>query len=194
MKRSDIIQAAAAIFRRKGFHGTSMQEIADAVGLQKASLYHHITSKQDILFAILEQALDLLIADMRAVVDSDLSPEEKLKLAMQVYMGRLTEDADLAAVLLLEHRSLEDKLRRKHVRRRDRYEGLWRQIIHEGIEQGAFRSVDVPLVAFAILGVQNWMITWYKEGGRLQALEIADHFSDLFLRGLRAQGKGKSHD
>ncbi len=193
MKRGDIIQAAAAIFRRKGYHGTSMQDIADAVGLQKASLYHHITSKQDILFAILEQALDLLIADMRAVVDSDLTPEEKLKLAMQVYMGRLSEDADLAAVLLLEHRSLEHKLRQKHIQRRDRYERLWRQILEEGIADGSFRPVDVPLVAFAILGVQNWMITWYREGGRFQVLEIADHFSDLFLRGLRAQGQGGKH-
>jgi AcrR family transcriptional regulator len=184
MRRSDIIQAAATIFRKKGFHATSMQDIADAVDLQKASLYHHVTSKQDILFTILEQALDLLIADMRAVVDSEMSPEEKLKLAMQVYIGRLAEDHDLSSVLLLEHRSLEHRLLERHNKRRDRYEGLWRKILQEGLEQGVFRQVDVPVVAFAILGVQNWMITWFKEDGRLTALELADHFSDLFLRGL----------
>ncbi|NIM93845.1 MAG: TetR family transcriptional regulator [Anaerolineales bacterium] len=184
MRRSDIIQAAAQIFRQKGYHATSMQDIADAVQLQKASLYHHVTSKQDILFTILEQALDLLIADMHSVVESELSPDEKLRLAMQVYMGRLAEDADLSAVLLLEHRSLEHKLRSRHVKRRDRYEGLWRQIVKEGVEKGVFRPVDVAVVSFAILGVQNWMITWFREGGKYSALELADHFSDLFLRGL----------
>ena len=185
MQRSDIIQAAAQIIREKGYHGTSMQDIADAVNLQKASLYHHVTSKQDILFAILEQALDMLISDMRAVVDSDLNPEEKLRLAMQVYMGRLTEDADLATVLLLEHRSLEDNLRTRHNTRRDRYESLWREIIQDGVSRGVFRPVDITVATFAILGVQNWMITWFKSGGRLSALELSDHFSDLFLRGLR---------
>jgi AcrR family transcriptional regulator len=185
MQRSDIIQAAAQIIRQKGYHATSMQDIADAVQLQKASLYHHITSKQDILFAILEQALDMLIADMQSVVSAELKPEEKLQMAMQVYMGRLSEDADLSAVLLLEHRSLESKMRKRHTERRDRYEGLWRRIIKEGVEKGSFRPVDVSVVTFAILGVQNWMITWYREGGRYSATEIADHFSDLFLRGLR---------
>jgi AcrR family transcriptional regulator len=189
MQRSDIIQAAAQIIREKGYHGTSMQDIADEVKLQKASLYHHVTSKQDILFTILEQALDLLISDMREVVDSELNPEEKLRLAMQIYMGRLSEDADLATVLLLEHRSLEDKLRTRHTARRDRYELLWRKIIQEGIDVGAFRSVDVNVATFAILGVQNWMITWFKAGGRLSELELSDQFSDLFLRGLRADRK-----
>ncbi len=192
MQRSDIIQAAAQIIREKGYHGTSMQDIADAVQLQKASIYHHVESKQDILFTILEQALDMLIADMRAVVDSDLSPEEKLQLAMQVYMGRLTEDADLSTVLLLEHRSLEDELRVQHIKRRDRYEVLWRQIIQDGVDQGFFRPVDVSVVAFALLGVQNWMITWFKSGGKYSALELADHFSDLFLRGLRKEKGGST--
>jgi AcrR family transcriptional regulator len=186
MQRSDIIQAAAQIIREKGYHGTSMQDIAHAVQLQKASLYHHVTSKQDILFTILEQALDLLIADMQAVVDSDMNPEDKLRSAMQVYIGRLTEDADLATVLLLEHRSLEDRLRTRHNTRRDRYESLWRKLIREGIQGGVFRPVDITVTTFAILGIQNWMITWFKSGGRLSASELAEYFSDLFLRGLQA--------
>jgi hypothetical protein len=122
---------------------------------------------------------------MRAVVDSDLSPEEKLRLAMQVYMGRLTEDADLATVLLLEYRSLQENLRSRHAIRRDRYENLWRKVVEEGVEAGAFRQVDISITTFAIMGVQNWMITWYREGGRMTALELSDHFSELFLEGLR---------
>ncbi|OGO20772.1 MAG: hypothetical protein A2Z14_19305 [Chloroflexi bacterium RBG_16_48_8] len=187
MQRSDIIQAAAQIIREKGYHGTSMQDIADAVQLQKASIYHHVESKQDILFTILEQALDMLIADMRAVVDSDPSQKEKLQLAMQVYMGRLAEDPDLSTVLLLEHRSLEHDLRVQHIKRRDRYEAFWRQIVQEGVDLGVFRPLDVSVVTFALLGIQNWMITWFKAGDRYSALELSDHFSDLFLRGLRKE-------
>lgn len=190
MQRDDILKAAAQIFREKGYHATSMQDIADAVRLQKASLYHHIKGKQEILLSILNLVLDLLIADMHAVVDSDLPPEEKLRLAMHVYIGRLTEDIDLATVLLLEHRNLERSLRARHEARRDRFENLWRAVIREGVEAGVFRRVDPAVVGFALLGVQNWMITWFKEGGRLTPPELADQFADIFMRGLMAGGSG----
>lgn len=184
MQRSDIIQAAAQIFRQKGFHATSMQEIADAVKLQKSSLYHHIPSKQDILLTILDYALDLLIADMQTVVEGDLPPEDKLRRAVHVYVDRLTEDADLATVLLMEHRSLEPELKQGHIERRDRYEALWRELIEEGIEKGAFRSMDPKVAGFALLGVQNWMLTWYRADGKLQASDLADQFVDVFLNGF----------
>ena len=184
MQRSDIIQAAAQIFRQKGYHGTSMQDIADSVHLQKASLYHHISGKQEILVDILDRALDLLIKDIEAVAKSEITPEEKVRQAMQAYVGRLTEDIDLAAVLLQEHRSLENDLHAAHIARRDRLESIWREILQEGIKSGDFRHTDEVITTFAILGVLNWMITWYQPGGRLTAQEIANQFGDIFLRGL----------
>lgn len=186
MQRDDIIQAAAQIFRQKGYHAASMQDIADAVSLQKASLYHHVESKQDILLSIFDQVLDLLIEDLEQVVQSDLSPDRKLQQAMQVYVERLTKDTDLAAVLLFDYRSLDPSLRSRQNARRDTYEGLWRQIVREGIETGVFRQVDEAMTVFALLGLQNWMMTWYRVEGRLSASAIADHFSDLILVGLRA--------
>lgn len=189
MQRSDIIHAAAQIFRKKGFHATSMQEIADAVNLQKASLYHHVPSKQDILLTILDQALDLLIADMQAVVDSDLAPEDKLRRAVHVYIDRLTEDADLATVLLMEHRSLDPALKSGHIQRRDRYEALWRQLIEEGIRQNAFRGMDAKVAGFALLGVQNWMLTWYRGDGGMKAADLADQFVSIFLNGFLVPGE-----
>lgn len=184
MQRDDIIQAAAQIFRQKGYHAASMQDIADAVHLQKASLYHHVDSKQEILLTILDTALDLLIDDLHMVVESNLEPDQKLRQAMRVYIGRLTENADLAAVLLFEYRNLEPELRARHVQRRDRYESLWRQLIKEGMASGYFRATDEALATFALMGVQNWMMTWYREEGRLSAESLADLFCELFLRGL----------
>ncbi|MCJ7823352.1 MAG: TetR/AcrR family transcriptional regulator, partial [Anaerolineales bacterium] len=190
MQRMDIIQAAAQIFRQKGYHGTSMQDIADAVHLQKASLYHHITGKQEILVAILDQALELLIDDMQAVVNSTHTPQEKIRLAMRTYVHRLTQDLDLATVLLMEHRSLDEELRAIHIERRDRFEALWRGIVEEGIDSSVFRPVDARLTSFAFLGVLNWMITWYRHEGSLSGEQIADRFADLLLAGLIEPGQG----
>jgi AcrR family transcriptional regulator len=190
MQRVDIIQAAAQIFRQKGYHGTSMKDIADAVHLQKASLYHHVTGKQDILVTILDQALDLLIDDMEQVAYSNVSPQEKIRAAMRTYVKRLTEDIDLATVLLMEHRSLDDDLRVIHVDRRDRFEALWRGIVQEGIDTGVFRPVDARLTSFAFLGVLNWLITWYRQDGSLSGEQIADRFAELLLSGLVEPGAG----
>lgn len=190
MQRVDIIQAAAQIFRQKGYHGTSMKDIADAVNLQKASLYHHVTGKQDILVTILDQALDLLIDDMEQVAYSNLAPQEKIRAAMRTYVKRLTEDIDLATVLLMEHRSLDDDLRVIHVDRRDRFEALWRGIVQEGIDTGVFRPVDARLTSFAFLGVLNWLITWYRQDGSSSGEQIADRFAELLLSGLVEPGAG----
>lgn len=191
MQRADIVQAAAQIFRQKGYHATSMQDIADAVHLQKASLYHHIESKQEILLEILDAALDRLTADISAVVESDLSPTVKLRLALKAYTLRLNEDRDLASVLLLEYRGLEPGLRARHIARRDRIDLLWRRLVREGIDAGEFRRVDPTLTSFALLGVQNWMITWFRDNGRLTAAQAAEGFADLFLKGLLAGGEGQ---
>lgn len=188
MSREDILLSAAQIFRQKGFHGTSMQDIADAVHLQKASLYHHIRSKQEILLGILDEALDTLIADVQPIVASDLPPADKLGAAMRIYIDRMTRHADLAAVLLLEHRSLEPAMQTEHIARRDRFEALWREIIRQGVAQGSFRPVDEAVLSFALLGVQNWLITWYREGGRYTPEQLADQFIELFQRGLQADG------
>ena len=190
LQRDEIILSAAQIFREKGYHATSMQDIADSVQLQKASLYHHISSKQEILLAVLDRALDVLIEDIEPIVDSNLPPEEKLKLAMTRYIERVTGSADLAAVLLLEHRSLEPQLRARHISRRDRFEDLWRKLVREGVEQGEFRPMDPSIVAFALLGVQNWLITWYREGGRLSGSQLADQFAEIFLHGMSTNSSG----
>jgi AcrR family transcriptional regulator len=184
MQREEILAAAAQIFRDKGYHATSMQDIAEAVHLQKGSLYHHIRSKEEILASLLDRALDLLILSMQEVMASPLSVEEKLRSAMRMYADNIAVHSDLAAVLLLEYRNLSPRLRARHMGRRDRFEALWRELIRQGMQQGVFRTSDEKLVALAILGVQNWMLTWYRAEGPLSAAELSNRFADLFLNGL----------
>lgn len=184
MTRDDLLEASALIFSQKGFHGTSMQNIASAVHLQKASLYHHVSSKQEILLGVLDKALDLLIERMQAVIDLNLPPDQKLRQAICTYLGSMIERRDLASVLLLEHRSLEDQYRLQHTPRRDRFERMWRDLVLAGQEVGAFTTQDPDMAARALLGVMNWTITWYNPDGALSVEQISYLYADLFLHGL----------
>ena len=184
MSRENILQAAAHIFQKKGYHATSMQDIADAVDLKKGSLYHHVDSKQDILFALLNEALELILERLQFVAEQDIPSEQKVRQAMGAYFSFLAENPSLSSVLLLEYRSLEEEYKKLHIPRRDQVDQLWQTLISEGSSQGDFHSLEPGLVSKALLGVLNWTITWYREDGPLSAEQIADQFTDLFLVGL----------
>ena len=188
MTKDEILQAAAQIFRLKGFHAASMQDIADAVQLRKASLYHHVTSKQEILVDLLDHAMDLLIARAEEIHAQPAGPAERLRMAVHSYLGTLIENRDLAAVLLLEYRSLEPEFRARHQPRRDEYEYLWREIVAALVKENGNQDVDVPLIVRTILGGINWSITWYQPGGQYTGAEIADRMADFFIAGLMRPG------
>jgi len=190
MSRDAILDAAAQIFRQKGYHAASMQDIARAVNLQKASLYHHVSSKQEILLELLERALKVISSQVIAVGEQDLPPDEKLRQMMRCYLRLLAEQNDLAAVLLFEHRSLDRRSHARHVPSRDRFEALWRQVIEDGVASGMFVCPDPALAVRGLMGVMNWTITWYRPDGELGTDQIADQFAAIFLDGLRNDHAG----
>jgi AcrR family transcriptional regulator len=185
MTRDDILEAAAQVFRQKGFHGASMANIADAVNLQKASLYHHVSSKQEILFELLDRALELLLERISPIASMDLPADERLGRMIREYLQILAENTDLSAVLLFEHRSLEGRQHARHVPNRDKFENLWRDVLRDGVRTRQFVCDDIALSARAILGILNWTITWYRPNGSLTVEQIADHYSNLLLNGLK---------
>lgn len=187
MTKQEILLAAAQVFGEKGYHAASMQDIADAVRLQKPSLYHHVKGKQELLAGILDQALDMLIERMQAVVTQDAPAGEKIRGALVAYQQAMAEFPDLAAVLLLEHRSLDPARRKDHVRKRDQFEAMWADLIKAGVQDGEFACEDPRLAAKALLGVANWTVTWFRPSGRLSAGEIARVNADLLLNGLRTR-------
>ena len=184
MTREDILEAAAQVFRQKGFHGASMANIAEAVNLQKASLYHHVSSKQEILFELLDRALELLLERISPIATQSIPADERLRLMIREYLQILAENTDLSAVLLFEHRSLEGKQHARHVPNRDKFEALWRDVLAEGVRSKRFVCADVALAARAILGIMNWTITWYRPNGDLTIKQIADQYANLLLNGL----------
>ncbi|MFN2281310.1 MAG: TetR/AcrR family transcriptional regulator [Anaerolineales bacterium] len=187
MTLENILQAAAQIFQEKGYHATSMQDIANAVDLQKGSLYHYVDSKQDILYALLDQALSLILERLQAVVSEELAPQEKIRQAMRSYFSFLAENPSLSSVLLLEYRSLEPIYKQKHIPLRDQVDHIWQEILEEGNMKGEFNAPETGLISKALLGVLNWTITWYREDGPLTAEQIADQFTDLFFTGILAR-------
>ncbi|MCX6081869.1 MAG: TetR/AcrR family transcriptional regulator [Chloroflexi bacterium] len=185
MSREAILESAAQVIRQKGFHAASMADIAEAVQLQKASLYHHFSSKQDILLELLDRALDMVIEGMAGVMAQNLPADQKLRVAVRLYLKTLSEQGDLVSVLLMEHRSLDPEYHSKHIPHRDRFEQMWRELIQEGADTGVFIVENIPLTTRGLMGVMNWTITWYKPDGALSIDQIADHFTDLFLTGLK---------
>jgi TetR/AcrR family transcriptional regulator, cholesterol catabolism regulator len=184
MTRDDILEAAAQVFRQKGFHGASMADIAEAVNLQKASLYHHVTSKQEILFEILDRALVLLLERISPLAHRDLPADERLRQMICEYLQILAENTDLSAVLLFEHRSLDGRQHARHLPNRDKFEALWREVLQDGVRTKRLVCEDAAVTARAILGIMNWTITWYRPNGALTIRQIADQYSNLLLNGL----------
>lgn len=189
ISRDHILESAAEVFSLKGYNGASMADIAEAVGLQKATLYHHFGSKQEILAELLDRAMSIVTGNMAQVLQMESSPDEKLKTAIRTYLQVLCEQPDLSSVLLFEYRSLEKEFYKRHIRNRDMFEKMWRDLVKVGIDSGELHSESVSMTVWALLGVMNWTITWYRPDGKLSAEEISDLFSNLFLDGLRSHKK-----
>lgn len=184
MTREDILDAAAQVFRQKGFHGASMSAIAEAVNLQKASLYHHVSSKQEILLALLERALGLLTEHIAQIADQELPADKKLHQMMSAYLKALADNSDLSTVLLFEHRSLDKKSHARHIPQRDKFEGLWRDVLNEGVRAKIFDCKDTDMTVRALMGIMNWTLTWYRPDGDKPIEQIADEYADLLFHGL----------
>lgn len=184
MTRQDILDAAAQVFRQKGFHGASMNDIANTVHLRKASLYHHVSSKQEILLEILDQALEMLLTRISTITESNEPADKKLQLMIREYLQILVDNIDLAAVLLFEHRSLDRRKHARHIPNRDKFEALWRDTLAEGVRTKIIKCDDLGLATRALLGIMNWTITWYNPKGEKTIEQVADDYAKLLLNGL----------
>ncbi|HCJ10839.1 MAG TPA: TetR/AcrR family transcriptional regulator [Clostridiales bacterium] len=186
-KEEQILEVAMKVFRERGYHAASMQEIADAVGMQKGSLYYYISGKQELLFMILDRAIDTITARVEEIYRSDLSPKEKLWQAIVNHVEVVSERQDMLTILLRERHALSPNQQAVIDEKRVAYERLFQRILTEGVRAGEFREMDVKIVSFGILGMCNWLYQWYSSEGRLSAKEIGDIFADIVFRGVVVQ-------
>lgn len=185
-RREQILTAAMRLFSEKGYHATSMRDIAEALGLQAGSLYVHIDSKEEVLFEIVDRAADQFIGTIAPVAAADRPAAERLREALRAHLQVMARNLDTATVFFHEWKFLEGHHRAQIVAKRDQYEQHFRRIVADGIESGEFRPVDVRLAALALLSMANWFYHWFSPDGPLNATDVADGFADLILEGLKA--------
>lgn len=186
-KREEILRAAARAFARKGYYGTSMEDISDELLMTKGSLYYYFKDKEHILFECHDLSLNLVLENLSAVQDSGLAADEKLARLIvshvDVMLGALQ-----GSTMALDFHALSRELYDRIIAKRDVFERGLRNIIEEGIEKGIFRQVDSKLAVFMIMGAINWVAKWYREGGRYRSEDIGPFFAELFIGGLKNGG------
>ena len=190
-RRQAIEDAASALFHANGYSGTSVRDIARAVDIQGASLYAHVTSKQDVLWAIVDETAARFEAAVNAVEAADpggatFGRGAYLIALVRAHVGVVTEDVQRASVFVHEWRALQGHRREEIGRRRDAYEAIFRSAIAEGVRTGAFHAVDPLAAAAFVLTALNGLVSWYRPDGRLAPRAIADLYADLTLRAVQA--------
>lgn len=183
-KEEQILTEAVRLFRQKGYHATSMQNIADAVGLQKASLYHYLPSKQVLLSKIFERSIGALTQQLETIYASTDTPASKLRCTITAHVLALCEQLDTYTVYLSEHRALSNRHYARVRAEGEKHAQLIERILLEGIARKQFRAMNTKMVALAILGMCNWVYQWYSPQGQLTPEQIAQIFADLVLEGL----------
>ncbi len=188
----EILSVAARLFREKGYRATTMEDIARELRVTKPALYYYIDTKHDLLYAICGAAIERLMEGAKKIMREDGSVEDKLRRLIAWHVNMFSANGDVIAVYLADENELaEDK--RKFIRSRSReYESFYRELMERGIEEGRFRELDVPMAVRAISGMCNWLSVWFRPGGKYTAEEIAEIFSDLFLRGCAAAAGGEA--
>lgn len=182
-RRTALTREAARLFAERGYHGTSIGDLASALGVQKGSLYAHIRSKQDLLYETMRDGAAAFHSALDAV-DERLPASEKIRLALRAHLGVVAEQLDVATVFVREWRYLEGERREEILEERRRYEERFRALFREGRELGELRTdLDDGVAALLTLSAANWAYTWLRPGRDTDGL--ADSFFALLVEGMR---------
>lgn len=185
-KLRDICRIAARVFYEKGYDGASMQDIAKAVGLTKAGLYHHVRSKDRLLYEIMNYGMDILDETVLQEVKNITDPREKLRQTIVGHIDLIVRARDQEiTVILHENRSLKGALRKKINARKREYIHYLESLIAQVQEQSGNKPLLSPrLAAFALLGMINWLYQWFHPEGTITQSELAQAYVDFFFHGL----------
>ena len=182
-------EAATRLFRQRGFHATSMQDLAEDLGMNRGSLYHYIEAKDDLLWAIISGAMERLDGAVRPILEGPDPIPERLTRAIAAHLAFASQHGDQLALIQIELRALAPDRRTLLVEQRDAYEAAWREALLQGVADGSIRPLDVRLASIAILSVCNWFTQWYRPDGPLEVPAIGREFAGLFLDGLRESAR-----
>ena len=181
----DILERAAKLIFKSGFEATSMQQIAEACGLTKAGLYHHVKTKEAILVAIMHYGMDLFEEKVLHAVANITDPLERLRETMRRNVALVTEDSSKEVTIILhEHQTLTGEAQREINGRKKKYVRFLESTFREAIENKQIREVDPTIATFSFLGSVLWTYKWYRADGAISTERLTDGMIDLFFSGL----------
>lgn len=181
-RRREILHAALRAFREKGYHATTLEDIAEHLGVRKTALYHYFPDKDAILFACHQESLAELDRILGGLKDQE-SAAGQLAYLIREHVRVMTDTLE-GSPLAFEVTALAPERQKSVIAGRDRYERALRRVIARGVTDGEFRDVNPKTAAFAILGAINWIARWYRPEGSLHADELGTEFADHLVGGL----------
>jgi AcrR family transcriptional regulator len=184
-RQQEIVEAAARVFHEKGYESTSIQDIADAVGILKGSLYYDITSKEDLLFEIIQSVHEEALKNLERTAAVEGDALQKIRAFVVVHFTHNAHNLVKMAVFFQDFRSLNGERRELIVQERDIYDNFLRDLIRQGQDEGTVcPDIEPKLAAITVLGMMNWLYHWYQPGGELSATDIANAYGDFVVAGL----------
>jgi AcrR family transcriptional regulator len=183
-RKEQIEQLATSYFHKKGYVGTSMRDLANGLGIEAASIYSHIRSKEEILHGVCFRMADAFMAARHELEQKQLPPLEKLKAAIVSHALVVAENTRASSVFFNEYKHLSEPGLSEFLTLRAEYETWFRQLIIDGMKAGVMRDVDANFTSLTILSSINFISNWYKPEGKMTAEEIAGRIARLFIEGL----------
>jgi len=183
-KTEEIYQVIARLFAYRGYHSTSMREIARELGMNQSSLYHYFASKQDILFTLMNDAMDDVLAILEEISSTDLLPEDRLNRVLSFYTQYYAGDQERLILLINEMNSLNEEYRSILVGKQRRYVQLIKSILEELAAQDKIKQIDPAIATFAFFGMVHYTIKWYHKDGPVSLDQLADAFVEIFTKGV----------
>lgn len=184
-RHAGIYQTAVALFHRKGYHATTIRDIAASVGIQTSTFYYYYASKESLLFDIMRSFLTDLTAGVRDVLEKvGPNPVDRLFSAVKFHTQFHGSRSLEALVTDTEVRALAGEYRDRVIDWRDAYEEIFREILADGRARNMMTVADVKVATYAILGMATSIVTWYRSGGRLSLDEIAEIHANIVIQGM----------
>lgn len=183
-RKDQIQQIATNLFKERGYAATSMRDLAKEIGVEAASLYSHVSSKEEILQTICFNIAQDFFAVLYGVKQLNLAPDEMLREAIKAHVHVIANNLNAAPVFLHEWKFLSEPHLTDFKKMRDDYEEEFRQIINKGISDGYFQKMDVPFAVLTIFSSLNWIYQWYNPKGTKSIGEIGEELGGIILHGI----------
>lgn len=186
-RKQELEQKAASLFRERGYAATSMRDLAQHLGIEAASLYSHIKSKEELLHKTCFELAEAMFQSLDALNTLDLTASDLLKQALKNHLALISSDTDKSMVFLHEYRHLSEPGRSQFLKMRKDYEQRFMLIIRSGIRNGEFRKVDEKITTLALLSAVNSTPVWLKKGSGMKPEALSDMLSDILINGLSSK-------